>query len=432
MEDDEIMKTNKLGKVFASVLMGLATLGVYAQDIMVTQDGDVKTVYVVDIGSTSVFYKTSNTDNAGIQSISKAQIFVLKHADGTKYDLGSTATQAATSAAQTTPETPATLNAPDTHEGVIPASVEVEDAVSEEAKRLNQELIARINNAEPKYIGEEKDRGVKTTKWIFFLLGIGENSTLVNDEVEIAMEIGYIPMYDETGRYNKKGLYSSGVSEWNHAFSVTVKNKTAQTLYIDLGNTFFVRGEMATAYYVPSATSTASTASSGVSVNAGSVAGVLGIGGTVGKLANGINVGGGSSSATVNVTYSQRVIAIPPKSSKILDYKYMFDGYSCKGFHVYKWDNKYVPFATYVNLQDSRGKGYKYKQMEKHEFSQSNAPMKFSFFVTYSHTEDCAVTKSMAVDMFVRGMIGGSLDEKGCLGFGTRRKDARGDAFPLP
>ena len=411
-------------RLFLSIMLGVVAICLHAQDTMVTMDGDVKTVYVVDIGSTAVFYKAENTETASIQSISKSQIFVLKHADGTKYDLGSTDVQVAPVAAQVTTSSQETAVATETKE----------DVVSEEAKQRNQELIASINNAEPIYTGKEENKGEKDARYIFLLLGIGENSMLANDEVEISLEIGHIPCLEPgTGRYNKKGLYSSECSYYNHAFSATIKNKTSRTLYIDLGNTFFVRGEIATAYYVPSATSTASTASSGVSVNAGSVAGALGIGGTVGKLASGINVGGGNSSATVNVTYSQRVIAIPPKSSKFLDYKYLFDGYSCEGFHVYEAGSKYMPFTTEINFLNAQGKKYKYKQMEFHEFSQATSPMRFSFFLAYSYTEDCAITKSMEVEMFVRGMIGGELDEKGCLGFGTfRTSNTNYPPFPLP
>lgn len=411
-------------RLFLSIMLGVVAICLHAQDTMVTMDGDVKTVYVVDIGSTAVFYKAENTETASIQSISKSQIFVLKHADGTKYDLGSTDVQVA----------PVAQEAP-----VSTGVKQKEDIISEEAKRLNQELIEHINNSEPTHLSKEK-YGDDNAWYVFFSMGVTENSTLINDEIEISMEIGSVPALEPgTGRANKKGVYSSDQSIYNHAFSVSIKNKTSRTLYIDLGNTFFVRGEAATAYYIPSATSTASTSSSGVSVNAGSVAGALGIGGSIGKLANGINVGGGGSSATVSVTYSQRVIAVPPKSSKILDYKYLFDGYSCPGLEVYE-AQRYEPFFTRVNFLDVDGDKYKYMMLEKHQFNPSSSPLRFSFFVTYSDAEDCVTTKSMEVNLFVKEIIGSgcyndgdALDTKGHLGFVSYIRSKKGaPSFPMP
>ena len=40
----------------ATFLIGIAVTGLHAQDTMITQDGDVKTVYVVDIGSKAVVF----------------------------------------------------------------------------------------------------------------------------------------------------------------------------------------------------------------------------------------------------------------------------------------------------------------------------------------------------------------------------------------
>lgn len=59
-------------------------------------------------------------------------------------------------------------------------------------------------------------------------------------------------------------------------------------------------------------------------MNLGSVANALGIGGTVGQLAGGVNVGGGSTNGGSTTTYAQRIISIPPKASYDLSAIYMF------------------------------------------------------------------------------------------------------------
>ena len=370
---DFIMK-----KTVALLLIGISALDLYAQDTMVTQDGDVKTIYVVDIGGSAVFYKTENTDAAAIQSISKDQIFVLKRPDGTKYDLGNAQTPAVQPSIS--PQTP---------------TPQPSDEVSEEAMQRNKEVIESINSYVPEYrgkVGKECNR-------VFCVLGIGEGSTIVNDDVEISMEISP-PKQKESFTRNVQYSYA------NPHFILTVKNRTASTLYIDLGNTFFVRGENAIAYYVPSATSTSSTTGSGVSVNAGAVAGALGIGGSVGKLAGGVNVGGGSSSTSVNVTYSQRVVAIPPMSSKTLDGQPLFygEGWFCDGMQIVDYA-KNAPRLPWFYFRTSKDEPcLEHGQM--HTYSEAQSPVHFSLYLTYSPTEDCSETKMLTTSLFVKNIIG--------------------------
>ena len=72
----------------------------------------------------------------------------------------------------------------------------------------------------------------------------------------------------------------------------------------------------------------------------GSVAGALGIGGVLGTLANGVNVGGASSTGTSTTTYSQRVISIPPMASVSLEPQSIGRGhiFEAVGRHKY-YDN---------------------------------------------------------------------------------------------
>ena len=363
------MRNFTLKKTVALLLIGISALDLYAQDTMVTQDGDVKTVYVVDIGGSAVFYKTENTDNAAIQSISKDQIFVLKHPDGTKYDLGNAPTPA--TQPSVSPQTP---------------TPQLGDEVSEEARQRNKELIESINNYVPEYarkVGGECKR-------VFCVMGVTEGSCMVNDDVELSIDIE-----------GNEGVYYG-----DDLFILTVKNKTTNTIYVDLGNTFFISGENSQAYYVPSSTSTSSTTGSGVSVNAGAVAGALGVGGTIGKLAGGVNVGGGSSSSTVSVTYSQRVVAIPPMSSKKLDEQLLFSeiGIFCNGLAIQKW-SKNSPRLPNFHFK-SKKKDPDFENGHIHSYSESESPVRFSVLMTYSNTEDCSVTKKVTTTLYLRNIIG--------------------------
>ena len=273
---------------------------------------------------------------------------------------------------------------------------------------------------------------------IFCAFAISENSQLFNDEVSLNLEWGNVDYYTSA----KNPTYYSNYSASEQAIVTTIKNNTERTIYVDLGNSFFIRGDQATAYYTPSATSVSSVSGSGVGVNAGAVAGALGIGGTVGKLAGGVNIGGGSSSTTTSVTYSQRVVAIPPMSSKKLDYQFLFDGYSCNGLVVSRISKWYPIFPEFV-FKDENGKKYDYQVGETHYYTEKDAPLRFSVQVSYSYTEDCTSIKSMRVNMYARQILGfksGKVNFNGTWGFYANvwtsrvsggQKQANG-SFPRP
>ena len=364
---------NHLKRLFTSVVMSLLAICMYGQDTMITQDGDVKTVYVVDIGSTAVFYKTENTDNAAIQSISKDQIFVIKRPDGTKYDLGSAPTPAVYA------DVPMQTHIP-----------QLSDEMSEEAMEANRRRIEEINSVVPEYINKKKGDAER----IFCAMGVGSESCLVNDELEVALEVGYI--------YNDLFHTTLGSSTANQALRITLKNKLTQTIYVDLGTSFFRRGDKATPYFIPSATSTSTSNTTGGSVNAGAVAGALGIGGSIGRLAGGINVGGSSTSSSVSVTYSQRVVAVPPMSTISLEPQLLFQEYRCDGMCTRQFSKK----ERVLYFQTEKKGVEEYALGETHDFSEQNSPLRFSTFITYSLTEDCAQTKSITSSLYLRKIIG--------------------------
>lgn len=106
--------------------------------------------------------------------------------------------------------------------------------------------------------------------------------------------------------------------------TAVVYNRTSEIMIIDQTMSFFVNSNgTSTSYYDPTVRTTSTTdlssTNKGASVNLGSIAGALGIGGVVGQLANGINVGGSGTSgqALTNTTYvaDQPRISLSPKSN---------------------------------------------------------------------------------------------------------------------
>lgn len=108
------------------------------------------------------------------------------------------------------------------------------------------------------------------------------------------------------------------------ALTAIVYNRTPEIMIIDQTMSFFVNSDgKSTSYYDPTVRTTSvtdmSSVTKGATVNLGSVAGALGIGGTLGQIANGIDLSGSgtSGSATTNTTYiaDQPRVALAPRSN---------------------------------------------------------------------------------------------------------------------
>ncbi len=91
------------------------------------------------------------------------------------------------------------------------------------------------------------------------------------------------------------------------ALTAVVYNRTSEIMTIDQTKSFFVNSDgKSVSYYDPTVRTTSvtdmSSVTKGGSVNLGSIAGALGIGGTIGQLANGINLGGSGTSGTAETS----------------------------------------------------------------------------------------------------------------------------------
>lgn len=103
-----------------------------------------------------------------------------------------------------------------------------------------------------------------------------------------------------------------------------VYNRTDEIMTIDQTRSFFVNSNgVSTSYYDPTIRTTSrtdvSSTSTGGSVNLGAIAGAFGIGGTIGQIANGINLGGSETqgASVTNTTYiaDQPQVALAPHSN---------------------------------------------------------------------------------------------------------------------
>lgn len=383
--------------------MFLCTGGAFAQDRVITKDGDVFEAYRIDIGGTYVYYTKEDKDDAALQKIAKADVLMIKKKDGTKIDVTEYAPNTASS--QTTQA--ANYEQP----GIT--QVKPED-LSVEAKAANDALIKKIN-APVELVVKEKhkeDIGKKSAGSSFAYFGVDPSKSVIcNEDIEVNMEIGCFAKVSKKkpAVWDDKGVY---YVNWpfsvNPAIRFSIKNKSSQTLYLDLANTFYVTMGQSLCYYIPSSTTTSNTSSGGGSVNLGSITGAFGIGGTVGSLANGINVGGGSSNTTSSTTFSQRIIAIAPLSTVNLSPQYMFCNEEMDistGLKYKRYTGSNSMFYTSANFSSESQAGAMMFG-DHYVYNPENSPVKMSFFVAYSKTENCASTNVIPSYYYLKDMLG--------------------------
>lgn len=369
------MKTHKL--LLALVAGALCFPALRAQETLITNKGDILTVYDVEIGNTSVFYKLSAEEEAS-RKISKADVVMIKYKDGKVVRMDAPADAAA--AASVSPQ-------PASSDGATPF------AVNPNLAEDNLKLVREFNS---RYIQYKKDDGAeRNASGVVSLLGLEEGSIIETPELKV--HLGIV----RKGEKGKKILYNKMEEDtgWflDYSLAVTLENKTTKTLYIDLGNSFLMRGGQAEPYYVPSSTSQTSGSSGGAGVNLGSIAGAVGIGGALGTLASGVNVGGGTSSSSTTVTYSQRVISIPPLASITLDYKDI-------GKYL---RNAYIPILKQKGLLKEHRTSYscmskEHKVGETCDLPQPEGTKPLELFVTYALDEGLAATNSLRMGLNLR------------------------------
>lgn len=360
-----------------AILLG-ATFVVSAQDVLITKDGDALKVWGIEVSKSAVFYRESEAENVPIKRIEKKDVLMIKYKDGRKEIIDNDQQTVPVD----TPQPTATTSVPSS-----PSDFGF-DALAKE----NMDFVKRYNSIEVDFKEKPKD---KDGKILYCQLGIKEGALMYNNDVRMTLRSGdcYSFLKNVPNSFDQKGITI------NTGMEVVIQNLRAQTIYIDLGNSFFIRNGEASPYYVPSATSSTVTSGTGTSVNMGAVANALGVGGPVGKLASGVNMSQGSTQGTTNIVYSQRVIAIPPRSTKTLEYQLFFPGRS-----------SYGPFTTsqhYKNDYDVTTKQeFKLKWGEKRKWTEDDSPLTFGVFIAYSFDENCQQTKNVHADLYLKMVMG--------------------------
>jgi len=167
-----------------------------------------------------------------------------------------------------------------------------------------------------------------------------------------------------------------------------IYNRTNEIMIIDQTMTFFINTNgTSTSYYDPTIRQTTvtdmSSGTTGASVNLGAIGSALGIGGPVGTLLNGVNVGGsstdGQSVSNTTIKADLPRVSIGPKGSATLS-----KAFNIKGIGTTALDKADNGFSQY----DSIGK----------------SPLKFSVCISYS-VDGGETFKKLVTEMYLNSQI---------------------------
>ena len=363
-------------------------------NIMFLNRGEMFVIYNVSVSKDEVSYQLKK--KGSYQKIPKSQVFMIRNSDGTTTLFNDSYQEKRNSAQNNTPKA---YPAAQTSQLVTGASAAISPQQAtpsteplDEDQIANQQALAKWNTFPMDAEKEKKKRAA----FLCCVLRPDHDSRIADRNVELAF-------------HGANQLIS-----WrnNVNFVLSVKNKTNKTIYLDLGNTFFIRGDQAVAYYIPTANSSTSGTNTSVGVNMGAVVGAMGVGGAVGKLADGVNVGKGSSKYNTTVTYSQRVIAIPPMSKKDLD-----------AMEIGRVNPK-MPSPTGDYLPKELDLGTTLNVGGSMVCQEGQFPVTFGSYLTYSFTEDIQDPKLLQAKYSIRKIIG--VPEGKDLGMGTGLVNGKG------
>ncbi|MBQ8968257.1 MAG: hypothetical protein IJ064_00785 [Bacteroidaceae bacterium] len=342
---------NKKNFFFLLLLLLLPVAG-HAQDILMTEDGESIQAWDVDAsGAQKIYYKTGAEDDAPMKSIEKAKVLLWKKADGTKVRIGVEPQPEAKAATPATKPEPVMLDASD--------------------PEANEKCIANFNMTN---VYSSKKVSSSAAKEIVGLLHMSPDSKMADKNVEITYSIY------KSATYARMAPRTSGIG-------VNVKNKTDKTIYVYLGNTFFLRHGISTPFTQSSASQT---------TQAGQAASATG--------------------------FSQSVVAIPANSTLDLGKQEFFptDGKNPFGGNIELKQLSSVQGGGLFGIGATTKQWYQFywtdsksnmlRKGEVRELQPGESTIDFGFKLTYSFSEDNTQFYHLDTKLYVAKIIGSSFN----------------------
>ena len=170
--------------------------------------------------------------------------------------------------------------------------------------------------------------------------------------------------------FRKYEVWTEEYTNLNQGLVVTAKNKTNRTVYVYLGNTYFLRHGVATPF---------NTSSASQSAKDGQMAAATG--------------------------FTQSVIAIPANSSLDLGTQYFFTESMGKNLFGNEFDVIYL-YDKYPFFQRTCAKADALGEYEICEFAPGDIPIDFGFKLTYSFSEKDTKLYQLDAKLYVDKFVG--------------------------
>lgn len=344
------------------LLLALCPAFAFGQDLIVKKDGDVIQAKVLKVGTAEVEYKKWNNQDGPLYSIEVSNILSINYENGEKEKFANvSSTTAQTASAQSA--------------SAVPTEIAVKPAAD------NAKLLELYNNQtvvpkKPKPKDKQANRIVPV--W-----GISGSSVLSDENITVSFKSIYDWPKSRKSR-NVKG------------YVVQVQNKTDKNIYIDLANSFKVDDQgLSTPYFNNKTITTNTNSGSGAGLNVGAVTGALGVGGVIGTLAGGVNVGGGSSTGTSVTEGQERILVIPPHAKASLPLEKEVDG---------KYIDELPEKLTFPDLPDG---GFPISVEEfKVLYDENNSITKTRRIITYSTVSDFSTYSRLNIELYMKSVLG--------------------------
>ena len=355
------MKFNRV--LFLLLLVCTTIFSASAQDMIVKKNGTIIKAKVIKVGSSEVEYKKWTNQNGPIYSISVNELFAINYQNGEKDMFENNQNK--------------TTQQKESINGEINSPKEIPAILASDNSILIKSYTNQVLQAKKPRFKE------KQARLMYPVYGITCNSVLSDSHITISFSKVYT-------KYNTKYIPESVVG-----YSISIENKSDETIYIDLANSFKIDDMGNSISYFSNKTYTTNkSSSSGGSLNLGAVTGAIGMGGAVGTLANGVNVGGGSTKGTSVTETEERIMIIPPHGKRTLP----LEKESTKKDIIEKPET-FRPNKRFSAINIML---HQYKDI----YTEENSPSKYRRIITYSTNPNFDTYTRLNVCIFWKGVLG--------------------------
>lgn len=351
-------------RIFIIMLMMLGSSSLFAQDLIILRDGTEINSKVISVDISAVVYKKQSNLDGPNYTIGKDEIFMIKYQNGEKDVFADMKDKHA-------------ANNVGRETGLVPKEIKIMPAVDNASVIEKYNALVSFQGCKPGGVAKE----------VSFKFGVTKESVMSNDDLEISIEYVH--------------------PRWCCQYGIALRNKTGKIIYVDLGNSFKVEtdGKYLAYYNGTEQTTVTHGSESGASIGLGSVADVLGIGGAVGTIANGVNVGGGSNRSTSTTYTDQRILAIPPHGKTFLtEHKSVVTKHAGVFSSAEFKDISHYEKFSLMNSSMKRGD---ISKGETKIYDESNTPCRLKYLITYSKEQHFSQYSTICFEMFVQQAYGG-------------------------